>query len=114
MSDLAARAERDLNSYQAKQGLGSKSNSGTFSLLLPSCVPSHCLLPATAPILTLLDTLAEESGVNENVERKFPSAHVQYGNAATTGSGDNKTIPEEEGGERDARGRYVIPCYIYI
>ncbi|KAL1953374.1 hypothetical protein VTO42DRAFT_2945 [Malbranchea cinnamomea] len=76
MSDLAARAERELNSYQAKQGLGPHSTS------------------------------TDESGVNADVERRFPGAEVRYGSAATTGAGDNKPIFEEEGGVRDDRGRW--------
>jgi len=69
-SDLLAgaqRAERELNSYEAKTG-----QSGSDS--------------------------ANESGVNESVESKFPGASVTYGSAAS-GSGDNREIPVEEGGD---------------
>ncbi|OJJ56680.1 hypothetical protein ASPSYDRAFT_156233 [Aspergillus sydowii CBS 593.65] len=74
---MATRAEQDLNTYQAKQGLGPQSDS------------------------------AAESGVNEMAERKFPQeADVRYGGRDTgpTGS-DRKPIPEDEGGMRDDRGR---------
>ncbi|KAL3477649.1 hypothetical protein BJX99DRAFT_257249 [Aspergillus californicus] len=73
---MAARAEQDLNSYQAKQGLGPKSDS----------------------------TL--ESGVDEMAERKFETAGVKYGGRDTVPSGsDRKPIPDDEGGVRDDRGR---------
>ncbi|OJJ86401.1 uncharacterized protein ASPGLDRAFT_23602 [Aspergillus glaucus CBS 516.65] len=73
---LAARAEQDLNSYQAKQGLGPKSDS----------------------------TL--ESGVNEFVDKKFPQeTGVKTGRGAVPTGSDNKPIPEDEGGSRDDRGR---------
>ena len=47
----------------------------------------------------------DEAGVNADVERRFPGAEVHYGSEATTGAGDNKPIPEHEGGVRDDRGR---------
>ncbi|KAL4779450.1 hypothetical protein BJX76DRAFT_361795 [Aspergillus varians] len=73
---IAARAEQDLNTYQAKQGLGPQSDS----------------------------TL--ESGVNEMAERKFPQADdVRYGRDAVATGSDHKPIPEDEGGVRDDRGR---------
>ncbi|KAI9045681.1 uncharacterized protein KD926_006982 [Aspergillus affinis] len=79
MSDkmhLAARAEQDLNSYQAKQGLGPKSDS----------------------------TL--ESGINEMVDKKFAeSTGVKTGRAAGATGSNRKPIPEDEGGTRDDRGR---------
>ncbi|PLB46753.1 hypothetical protein P170DRAFT_511437 [Aspergillus steynii IBT 23096] len=79
MSDkmhLAARAEQDLNSYQAKQGLGPKSDS----------------------------TL--ESGVNEMVDKKFEQrTDVKTGRAAGATGSNRKPIPEDEGGTRDDRGR---------
>ncbi|KAK2753454.1 hypothetical protein FQN54_007844 [Arachnomyces sp. PD_36] len=70
----ALRAERDLNSYQAKTGTGQVSDTTT------------------------------DSGIDAGVQRKFPSSTLQYGDAATTGAGDHKTIPPEEGGEYDDRG----------
>ncbi|KAL5359614.1 hypothetical protein BJX96DRAFT_174501 [Aspergillus floccosus] len=73
---MAARAERDLNSYQAKQGLGRKSDS------------------------------TEESNINEMADKRFPQATgIRTGReAGATGSG-RKPIPEDEGGMRDDRGR---------
>lgn len=38
---IAKRAEMDLNSYQAKQGLGPKSDS---SMMLPTCTVSRKIL----------------------------------------------------------------------
>ncbi|KAL5332541.1 hypothetical protein BJX70DRAFT_383849 [Aspergillus crustosus] len=72
---IAAQAEKDLNSYEAKQGLGRQSDS----------------------------TL--ESGVNENIERKFEGAEVRYGREGLPTGSDRKPIPEDEGGVRDDRGR---------
>ncbi|OJJ06043.1 hypothetical protein ASPVEDRAFT_139464 [Aspergillus versicolor CBS 583.65] len=73
---MATRAQQDLNSYQAKQGLGPQSDS------------------------------AAESGVNEMAERKFQEADVRYGGRDAIPSGsDRKPIPEDEGGIRDDRGR---------
>ena len=43
---------------------------------------------------------ANESGVNDAVENKFPGAKVTYGSAAS-GAGDNREIPVEEGGSID-------------
>ncbi|CAL5867611.1 uncharacterized protein PFLUO_LOCUS1830 [Penicillium psychrofluorescens] len=72
----AYRAEKDLNSYQAKQGLGRKSDS----------------------------TL--ESGVDEMVDKKFPQATtVKYGPGSTASGSDHRPVPEDEGGTRDDRGR---------
>ncbi|OQE21038.1 hypothetical protein PENSTE_c012G01597 [Penicillium steckii] len=73
---VAYEAEKNLNSYQAKQGLGAKSDS------------------------------AQESGVNELVEKQFPEAgEVKYGPGATASGSDHRVIPEDEGGTRDDRGR---------
>ncbi|RJE20733.1 hypothetical protein PHISCL_06928 [Aspergillus sclerotialis] len=72
----AKRAEQDLNSYQAKQGLGHKSDS----------------------------TL--ESGVDEMVDKRFnQETGVRAGRGAVPTGSDNRPIPEEEGGSRDDRGR---------
>ncbi|CEN60741.1 hypothetical protein ASPCAL03174 [Aspergillus calidoustus] len=80
---IAERAEEDVNTYQAKQGIGRKSDS----------------------------TL--ESGVDEMVERKFPQAgEVRYGRVALPTGSDRKPIPEEEGGVRDARGR-LAPAKLF-
>ncbi|KAI9931836.1 hypothetical protein ASPWEDRAFT_180879 [Aspergillus wentii DTO 134E9] len=74
--NIAYQAEKDLNSYQAKQGLGPKSDS------------------------------TAESGVNEMVDKKFsqPTGVATGPGAVPTGS-DRKPIREEEGGVRDDRGR---------
>lgn len=48
--------------------------------------------------------LALESGVNEAGAEKFPGGSVTYGSAAS-GRGDNREIPESEGGSMDAKGR---------
>ncbi|KAF2092409.1 hypothetical protein NA57DRAFT_50337 [Rhizodiscina lignyota] len=72
---LAKQAERDLNSYDAKQGhLSGTKNRNAVS------------------------DSANESGVNEYVQNKFPGADVKYGSAAS-GAGDNREIPVEEGGD---------------
>lgn len=48
-----------------------------------------------------------EAGVDAGVEKKFPGAQVKYGEDLSTSASYNKRIPPEEGGELDARGRYV-------
>ncbi|KAJ6005501.1 hypothetical protein N7451_003445 [Penicillium sp. IBT 35674x] len=70
-------AENDLNSYQAKQGLGKKSDS------------------------------TQESGVDEMPEKRFADhgASVKYGPGATASGSDHRKVPEDEGGTRDDRGR---------
>ncbi|CAG7938001.1 unnamed protein product [Penicillium nalgiovense] len=76
LKQTAFNAEKDLNSYQAKQGLGKKSDS----------------------------TL--ESGVNEMVENKFDQpAGLKYGPGSTASGSDHRVIPEDEGGTRDDRNR---------
>ncbi|KAM3075215.1 hypothetical protein ACMFMG_007336 [Clarireedia jacksonii] len=72
--ELAKQAEADLNSHAAKHGVASTSDS------------------------------ANESGVNQGVESKFPGASVTYGSAAS-GAGDNREIPVEEGGDIGANGQ---------
>lgn len=50
--------------------------------------------------------VAQESGVNELVEKRFPEAgDVKYGPGATASGSDHRKIPEDEGGIRDDRGR---------
>ena len=44
----------------------------------------------------------QESGVDESVTNKFPGSTVVHGSAAS-GAGDNRDIPEEEGGGIDPR-----------
>lgn len=50
----------------------------------------------------------DEAGVDSRVETKFPGAEVKYGQDLSTNASFNKRIPPEEGGELDARGRYVV------
>ncbi|KAJ5130954.1 uncharacterized protein N7515_006993, partial [Penicillium bovifimosum] len=76
LKNVAFNAEKDLNTYQAKQGLGKKSDS----------------------------TL--ESGVDEMVDQRFPqSTGVKYGPGSTASGSDHRVIPEDEGGTRDDRDR---------
>ena len=45
--------------------------------------------------------------MDESVEKEFPGASVTYGSAAS-GAGDNREIPEREGGGvNPATGKYV-------
>ena len=91
---MAYRAEQDLNSYQAKQGLGPKSDS---SMQCP------CALSYWKRSLTVT---AAESGVNEMVDKKFPQeTGVKTGPGAVPTGSDRRPIPEDEGGVRDDRGR---------
>ena len=41
---------------------------------------------------------ANESGIDQGVTSKFPGSTATYGSAAS-GAGDNREIPESEGGE---------------
>ncbi|KAJ5157227.1 uncharacterized protein N7482_008327 [Penicillium canariense] len=76
LRQAAYNSENDLNSYQAKQGVGRKSDS----------------------------TL--ESGVDEMVDQRFPESRgVKYGPGSTASGSDHRTVPEDEGGTRDDRGR---------
>lgn len=52
-------------------------------------------------------TRSDEAGVDTRVENRFPGAEVRYDSDLSTNAGYNKRIPPEEGGETDARGRYV-------
>jgi len=45
-----------------------------------------------------------ESGVDDSVTQKFPGSTVTYGSAAS-GAGDNREIPESEGGDIGKNGR---------
>ncbi|KAJ5678872.1 hypothetical protein N7462_007116 [Penicillium macrosclerotiorum] len=76
LRQAAFNAEKDLNSYQAKQGLGRKSDS------------------------------VLESGVDEMVDQRFSESRgVKYGPGATASGSDHRKVPEDEGGTRDDRGR---------
>ncbi|KAJ5774330.1 hypothetical protein N7457_009226 [Penicillium paradoxum] len=76
LKHMAFDAEKDLNSHQAKQGVGRKSDS----------------------------TL--ESGVDEMVNQRFSQpTSVKYGPGSTASGSDHRVIPEDEGGTRDDRNR---------
>lgn len=47
---------------------------------------------------------AADSGVDEGVTSKFPGSTISIGG---TGSGDNRVIPESEGGSIAKTGRYA-------
>ncbi|KAL9044392.1 MAG: hypothetical protein Q9214_002469 [Letrouitia sp. 1 TL-2023] len=64
---IAQKAERELNSYQAKQGLNNNSLSAT------------------------------ESGVNESVTSKFPGASLKYGSAASGAGDNREIPVDEGG-----------------
>lgn len=76
----AKQAERDLNSYQAKQGLNSTSDSGIFPLLLSSpSLPSLLSITTHPPpqnrsimLIALTFKQPNESGVNEYSPFPFP------------------------------------------
>lgn len=51
---------------------------------------------------------SDDAGVDSRVENRFPGAQVQYDSDLSTNRGYNKRIPPEEGGDLDARGRYVM------
>jgi hypothetical protein len=102
--DIAAQAERDLNSREAKTGASKPSDSGTS--------PFQCTIPQPRSIRLAcqggkrdvktqtsynIRGTANESGVNANVTNKFPGSTVTYGSAAS-GQGGNREIPESEGG----------------
>ncbi|KAF2841867.1 hypothetical protein M501DRAFT_928263 [Patellaria atrata CBS 101060] len=74
--DIAKKAEQDLNSYGAKVG-DDASGLNTYK-------------KAAGDSTT-------ESGVDDTVRHKFPGADVTYGSAAS-GAGQNREIPESEGG----------------
>ncbi|KAK3707855.1 hypothetical protein LTR37_011857 [Vermiconidia calcicola] len=79
---IAQRAERDLNSDAAKEGsdaAGNTSRGGRGA-----------------------SDSTKESGVDENVENKFPGSEVKHGSGAS-GAGDNRDIPESEGGSINPR-----------
>ena len=43
-------------------------------------------------------TTARESGIDQSVTEKFPGSTAEYG-SKTSGQGDNREIPVEEGGD---------------
>lgn len=89
----AFQAEKDLNSYQAKQGVGKKSDSGKSMIQPDSCY-------------MLNSPTAAESGVDEMVDQRFSEpTTVKYGPGSTASGSDHRKVPEDEGGTRDDRGR---------
>lgn len=99
LTNIAHQAEKDLNSYQKKQGVGKQSLSSTNLLFSFPRTSFHTLL------IYHQTTTATESGVNQNVEKDFPGAEVRYGEMANHGGSGSKKIPPSEGGDFDARGR---------
>jgi hypothetical protein len=85
---IAKQAERDLNSQKAPLSDSSKSSSTQRT-------PQPNLVETTTNISP---STAQDSGVNENVEAKFPGAEVKIGGQ---GSSDNRQIPVSEGGSID-------------
>ncbi|KAJ5246111.1 hypothetical protein N7468_001094 [Penicillium chermesinum] len=77
LRQTAFQSEKELNSYQAKQGLGKKSDS------------------------------VLESGVDESVQQRFADAgaDVKYGPGSTASGSDHRKVTEDEGATRDDRGR---------
>lgn len=101
---MAARAEQDLNSYQMKQGLGPKSDSGTKSLVINE---------SWDIVLRKYEVL--ESNIDERADKKFREATgIKTGREAGATGSNRKPIPEDEGGTRDSRGRLVFYLYFYV
>lgn len=101
---IAHDAEKDLNSYGAKAGHGMATSKGyeaqTSKGLTSDSSKNPSYLPCPAcDCLPFEGPLARESGVDKAVENKFPGAHVVYGSAAP-GSGGDKIIPAQEGGDQ--------------
>lgn len=50
--------------------------------------------------------IAQESGVDEMVDQRFPeSTGVKYGPGAAASGSDHRKVTEDEGATRDDRGR---------
>jgi len=86
---IAKQAERDL---AAQKDVKNLSDSGMFQSSQPQITPKKKPIPNNFP------PTAQESGVNENVEAKFPGAEVKVGGQ---GASDNRQIPVSEGGDVD-------------
>ena len=73
---------------------------------LPVILKHQIQVDLPAKFVNLVGLLAytqdTESGVDEQVEQKFPGANVIYGSAAS-GAGDNREIPLSEGGDLNPR-----------
>lgn len=86
---IAKQAERDLSAQKAPLSDSSKS-----SIPVPTNPPNQAKQETNSPP----PFPAQESGVNENVEAKFPGAEVKVGGQ---GASDNRQIPLSEGGDID-------------
>ncbi|KAI9716973.1 MAG: hypothetical protein M1828_007487 [Chrysothrix sp. TS-e1954] len=67
---IAMAAEQDLNTYQSKQGTGTGER---------------------------VSDSTTDSGINTGATTKFPGSTADYG-SAVSGAGNNREIPEHEGG----------------
>jgi hypothetical protein len=76
LTDIAQKAERDLNTYQSKTGTGKGRASGL-----------------------------EDFGVNATIDQKFPGATVKVGENLVTDKSYDRRIPADEGGVVDETGR---------
>lgn len=105
----AREAEKYLNSDEAKSGHNNSTSStlsGSLSFSVTLWQPCHTLV---IPFLLIFGPTtnyhaADESGVDESVTSKFPGSTVTTGSAAS-GTGNNREIPDSEGGDVDAKGR---------
>lgn len=77
LRNIAAEAEQDLNTYQAKTG-NARGPGGD---------------------------LGEVSGVDSRTTKHFPGSELRYGDDLTTSASYDRQIPVEEGGSTDAKGR---------
>ncbi|KAH6674197.1 hypothetical protein B0J14DRAFT_653507 [Halenospora varia] len=82
---VAKQAERELT--RTKQSKALTIRATLVFILLPTSQGYVLLIHLRA---------ANESGVDQSVENRFPGASVTYGSAAS-GGGDNREIPESEG-----------------
>ncbi|KAF2482791.1 hypothetical protein BDY17DRAFT_299173 [Neohortaea acidophila] len=94
LNEIAQQAERDLNSNAAKTGHSAESGKGNTTG--QGGQGSGVSGPAGGQSSGASDSTLE-SGVDDSVEQKFPGSEVVYGSAAS-GQGDNRDIPESEGG----------------
>jgi hypothetical protein len=76
LSEIAKKAERDLNTYQSKTATGKGRASGL-----------------------------EDYGVNDTIDQKFPGASVKVGENLVTNRSYDRRIPADEGGDVDETGR---------
>lgn len=94
---LAQQAERDLNSYQKKQGINDPSTGTSGSSTFPLATLSFSYIhhmereQSRADIYT---STAEESGIDTNATTKYPGATVRTGASAS-----GREIAPDEGGD---------------